>query len=285
MLKHLSPFPNVPAAGIFALATKELAGLGVHALHFVLGGTALTKADITNLEIKVGGRTLVDYSMSATQIDDTNTFRGAPSAVATLSVYFGNPEFLDYHDKHVTDLDLAVLRDKDGTPATLSIRGAIAGATAPTLDVYADTLAPKSAQGFQPGEHRLVKAVIPTVITPAGAVTRQSVPVGLGHAGSAVMREFWFNAHLTSVLISKNNVILLDDVPSADLADFYAEHQRTAVAGMFVWDPTVEGFAGASERTVMSDNRTPYPFDHKVTTNLADTLSVFTEIVQVFDLL
>lgn len=285
MLKKLSPFPNVPATGTFALATKELAGLGVHALHFVLGGGAFTKADITNLEIKVGGRTLVDYSMSATNIDNTNTWRDAPSAVATLSVYFGNPEFVDFHDRHVTDLDLAVLRDKDGTPATISIRGAIAGATTPTLDVYADVLTPKSSMGFDKNEHRLVKAVIPTVITPAAAVTRQSVPVGHGHAGSAVLNEFWFNAHLSSLLISKNNVTLLDDVPAADLADFYAERNRTAVAGMFAWSPTLEGFAGAAERTVMPDGQTPYPFDHKVTTSAADTLSVFSEVVQLFDLL
>lgn len=287
MFKLLTAFSNVQATGIATLATGELAGQGLHALHFVLGGTAFTKAMIPNIEIKVGSRTLVDYSMSATQLDNINTWRGAPSDATHLSVYFGSPEMHDFHDKHVTDLDLSVLRNKDGTPATLAIRVSIAGATAPTLECYAETLAPKSAmQGaFDPKEITICKAWIPTVLAPPGAVTRANYAVGLGKEGSAVLNEFWFNAHMTSLLVSKNGVTLLDDVATADLADFYSERDRTTVAGMYAWSPTVEGFAGLAERTLMNDGKSAYPWQHRATTNAADTLTVYSEIAQIFDLL
>lgn len=287
MFKLLSAFNNVVANGIATLATGELAGQGLHALHFVLGGGALTKAMIENLEIKVGSRTLVDYSMTATQMDDINTWRGAPSDATHLSVYFGSPEMHDFHDKHVTDLDLALLRNKDGTPATLAIRANIVGATTPTLECYAETLAPKSALGaaFHPNEAQIVKAWIPSVLAPGGALTRANYSVGLGKEGSAVLNEFWFNAHLTSLFISKNSVTLLDDLATADIADFYSERDRTTVAGMYAWSPTIEGFAGLAERTVMADGKTAYPWQHRVTTSAADTLTVYSEIAQIFDLL
>lgn len=284
MLKKLPPISNVTANGIATLAC-ELPGAGLHALRFVLGGTAFTKAMISNIEIKVGERTLCDYSNTGMQLDDINTWRGQPDTADYLSFYFGSPEFVDFHDRHVGDLDLSVLRNKDGSQATLAIRINIVGATAPTLEVYGDILAPKSALNFPANEIALVKALHPSVFTPSGAVVRQNYSVGLGKGGSAVLNEFWFNAHLTSLLIEKNNITLLDDVASADLGDFYATQGRPIIAGMYVWSPTVEGFAGLAERTLMADGRTAYQWQHRVTTNAADTLTVLSEIITPFSLL
>ena len=284
MLKLLPPISNVVATGIATLAT-ELPGAGLHALRFVLGGTTFTKAMIANLEIKIGERTLCDYSITGTQLDNINTWRGRADTANYLSFYFGSPEFVDFHDKHVGDLDLSVLRNKDGSQATLAIRANISGATAPTLSAYADIIPPKSALKFPANEIALVKALHPSVFTPAGAVVRQNYPVGLGKGGSAVVNEFWFNANLSSLLIEKNNITLLDDVKSADLADFYASQGRTTVAGLYAWSPTIEGFAGLAERTIMADGRTAYPWQHRVTTSAADTLTVLSEIITPFQLL
>lgn len=284
MLKLLPPFSNVNATGIATLVA-ELPGAGVHALRFVLGGTAFTKAMISNIEIKVGDRIICDYSNTGTQLDSINTWRGQPDTANYLSFYFGSPEFVDFHDKHVGDLDLSVLRNKDGSQATIAIRINIVGATAPTLIAYADIHPPKSALNFPPAEIALVKALHPSVFTPAGAVVRQNYPVGLGKGGSAVLNEFWFNGHMTSLLVEKNNVTLLDDVASADLGDFYASKGHPIVAGMYVWSPTVEGFAGLGERTLMADGRTAYPWQHRVTTNAADVLTVLSEIITPFSLL
>lgn len=284
MLKLLPPVSNVVATGIATLVA-ELPGAGLHALRFVLGGTAFTKAMIANIEIKVGDRTLCDYSITGTQLDNINTWRNQPDMANYLSFYFGSPEFVDFHDKHVGDLDFSVLRNKDGSQATLAIRINIVGATAPTLEVYADILPPKSALNFPANEIALVKALHPSVFTPGGAVVRQNYAVGLGKGGSAVMNEFWFNAHLVSLLIEKNNITLLDDVDVADLGDFYASRGRPIVAGMYVWSPTLEGFAGLGERTLMADGRTAYPWQHRVTTNAADVLTVLSEIITPFQLL
>lgn len=284
MLKLLPPINNVIATGIATIAV-ELPGAGLHALHFVLGGGAFTKAMIQNVEIKVGDRTLCDYSTTATQLDDINTWRGRPDTASYLSFYFGAPEMVDFHDKHVSDLDLSVLRNKDGSQATLAIRMNIVGATTPSLICYADINPPKSTLKFPAGEIALVKALHPSVFTPSGAVVRQNYSVGLGKGGSAVVNEFWFNSKITSLLIEKNNITLLDDVASADLADFYASNGRTAVAGMYAWSPTLEGFVGLAERTLMADGSTPFPWQHRVTTNGADTLTVLSEIITPFQLL
>ncbi len=284
MLKLLPPLSNVAATGIATLAT-ELPGAGLHRLYFVLGGTTFTKAMIENIEIKIGERTFCDYSLTATQLDDTNTWRGRPDTANYLSFYFGAPEMVDFHDQHVTDLDLSVLRNKDGSQATISVRANIVGATAPTLEIYADIYPPKSALKFDPNEIALVKALIPGVFTPAGAVVRQNFAVSLGKGGSAVVNEFWFNANLTSLLIEKNNVTLLDDVHTADLANFYTSRGKVTVPGMYVWSPTAEGFIGLAERTLMSDGKTAYPWQHRVTTSAADVLTLVAEIVTPYGLL
>lgn len=286
MLRKLSPIQNVQATGIASLSTQELAGFSVHAIHLVLGGTAFTKAMLENIEVRLNKKVLVDYSISATQIQDINTWRGLGGDATHLSIYFGNRDAKDFHGQHVTDLDLSVIKGDNGQAASLDFRFNIVGATAPTLAAYAEVYAPKAALGFSAGDQQFVKALVPTLLTPAAAVVRQAQPIGFGsHAGAGILNEFWFHANLVSLLISKAGITIWDDVNVADAGQLEADNGKTPVAGMYVFSPTMEGFIGALEPTVMPDGKTVYPYQHLLTTSAADSINVFSEIATRLDLL
>lgn len=286
MFRRLSPLQNVVATGIASLSTQELAGFSVHALHFILGGTALTKAIIPNVEVRLNKKILVDYSISATQIQDINTWRGLGNDATHLSIYFGNPDMKDFHGQHVGDLDLSVIKGDNGQAASLDMRLNIVGATAPELTVFAEVYAPKAALGFSPGDQQLVKALIPTLLTPAAAIVRQAQPIGFGgHAGAGIINEFWFNANMSSLQIIKGGVVIWDDIDVADMNSYQTDNGKVTVAGMYVWSPTMEGFIGALEPTIMPDGKTVYPFQHLLTTSAPDNINVFSEVATRLDLL
>ena len=116
------PFANVVATGV---ATAQITpGRTIECIKLALGGTALTKAMLTDIKLKANGKTF--FQGTGTQLDKINAYRGRTQEAAYLDLGFS-----DYSGD--TELDRAVGAFDTSGIVNITAEVTIAGATAPTL--------------------------------------------------------------------------------------------------------------------------------------------------------
>lgn len=275
---QLKAFQNVAANSTASLSTQELNGYSVHALRFVLGG-GNTKANITRLQVRVNKKSIIDH-ITGTQYQNINTWKNAGNVATDLAFFFGNPDAVTYRGQHLTDLDLSNIKDPSGAAASLEIQADLGAGVAPTLSCFAEVGPGKALTGqFSPNEYATTKAYIRTLLTPAAALALQQQDIGFGsHAGAGILNEFWFHANMTSLQVKKSGLVIWDNIAIAQMNDWQLDYNHPTVAGMYVWSPTYRKFYEELETTITPDGKTPYPFQHLLTTSAADTINVFTEV-------
>lgn len=280
------------AAGKATWSTDELDGRSVHAITMVLGGTAFTKAMISAIQLKVGGKVLFD-SITGPQLDQMNLWdTGAQEDAAHLTWWFGEPGAANYYGKHVGDLDLSVIKGKGNSKAQLELNVTYAGATAPTLSILADAYLPKGLNAaFEGGEGAQVKTLQYTQIVTGGAVTLNQQIVNIGqHADAAVYGEYWFHdGKMTSLQIYKDSQLLLDNISQTDNDTYNSIFLHTAVANLYVWSPIVQRAVGAAADSLKGQHTpdgaiNPNPtaaaiYKHLLTSNAATTINIFTKVL------
>ena len=128
--RYPPPFSNVVAAGV---ATNEIKTLRtIEQLQLKLGGTTFTKAMITDLKVKVNGKTI--WQGTGTQLDKLSAFRGETVNANFLNINFTDLRGLGEVDRMVGALDCSLIQAKSAAQAcTINLEVTIAGATAPTL--------------------------------------------------------------------------------------------------------------------------------------------------------
>ena len=275
----LKNFSTVNPGGTASLSLKSLNGFTLHALRFVLGGSTFTKAMMNRIQIRVEQKDVINQ-ITGTQLQDINSWHKGANTATDLAFFFGNPDANTYHGQHVTDLDLSVIKNKNGGAATLDIEVDIAvSAVAPTLIAYADVGAPKKDQGvFAPNEGPLFKAFIRSLLTPGAAFNLQPQDIGLGIPGGGILNEYWFHANMTSLEIKKSAIDIWQNVPIEQMNAWQEDYGHPVQAGMYVWSPTYRGYVGELETTLQPDGKTPYPYEHLLSVSAADTINVFAEM-------
>lgn len=279
-LIKLNQFPNVPTTGQATLVTDELLGRSVHALLFVLGGTTFTKAMMTGVNVRLGGKDIIPV-ISATNLQKLNTYDGLPSDAAYLYYFFGDPTAQTIRGQHLGDLDMSIYDD------TLEIKVDIAGATAPTLQCYALVGVPKMQMGvgFDQIEAAQIRALVRTVIQPAGAVTRKTYALNWGSQnGGRVRRIGYFHTNLTSVEYKKNSLTKHDDIPVALNSSLVSQYARAPQSGLYILDRVYDGNQGEAETTVDPEGRA-WNQQFAITTSGADTIDVFVDVHAAWPLL
>lgn len=117
------PFSNVVASGV---ATNNITpGRTLETLRLRLGGTALTKAMITQIRVKANGKTIIEGT--GTELDKINAYRGIAQDAAFLDLNFADFSLLSELDRQVGSFDTGA------GIANITTEVTIAGATAPTL--------------------------------------------------------------------------------------------------------------------------------------------------------
>lgn len=269
----LPPFSNVGAGNLATLVTEKLFGMSAHALDFVL--TGFTTADIESFAIRCGGKTLVP-NMTGAELQALNNYAGRDTGASILRVYFGNPEAHTAKGRHITDFDQSIYRE------SLEIEIQIgAGAVAPKIESWARVTPPKIALGlgFTPSDAAVLKAFIRTILNPAAAVVKAAFDIGFGsQAGAVVQRMAFFNSKLTSLEVKKSGVVIFEDIGQALNEQLQKDSfpARVPQAGMYVWDPTLDGISQAV--TTVKPDGTRYSMEYLVTTSGADTIKVYAEV-------
>lgn len=276
----LTQFPSVPATGTATLTTDELLGKSVHALVFELGGTSLTKAMLTAINIRLNGKDIVPV-ITGTNLQLLNSYDGLPSDAAYLWYFFGEPTAQTIKGQHLGDLDLSIYTKP------LEIRVSIAGATAPTLQMYAMTGVPKLQMGigYDQVEAAQIKALVRTIIQPAAAVSRATYGINWGSVnGGRIRRVNFFHTNLTAVEFKKNSLTKHDNIVTALNTSIVKQYARVPQSGLYVLDRVYDGNQGEAETTVDLDGR-PWNQQFSLTTSAADTIDTYVDVLAAWPLL
>lgn len=269
---ELNQFPSVAANARATLVTDELLDTSVHALIFEMGGT-FTKAQMTNIRIRHGGKDLVQ-GISGDQLQDLNDYDGLPDVTNYLVYFFGDPTARTARGEHMGDLDLSIYREP------LEIEVDIGGATTPTLQMWAIKGVPKMDMGigFSAQEAAHFRTLIRTQIQPAAAVTNKSYGISLGgNAGGRLRKVGFFHANLTKVELKKAGFTKVDDITVALNSAIAQQYARVPQSGLFVLDRIVDGNQGSAETTADPDGK-PWNMRLSLTTSGGDTINAFADM-------
>lgn len=198
------PFQNVVADGKATINFANLLGYTVEAIFLELGGTALTKAMLSDIDIKANAKTI--YKDSGSRADDRMEYRGETADAAYLVLAFDESRARS-ELRGETVIDGEKIGSIDTTFGIQSLTGevTIAGATAPTLKAYAEvSKAPMDDSRFR----GLISKVFNFTVSPAAAGTFLfEVPHGR-QRGSIVKRVFLHGSTVTGYEVKKNGVTI-----------------------------------------------------------------------------
>ena len=233
MLIKLLPFQNVTAAGLATLDMRNLLGFTVNRLVLQLGGTAMTKADFTNIKIKANAKVIFDDSGS--NIDARMQYRGIAANASFLTM-----DFDEIKAKSIVGQQLGAI---DTTAGISQLTGefTIAGATAPTIEGWAQVSAPQvQANGASLPERGLIAKVL-NFNHNFGAAGKFPLDIPYGKQGGTIVKRLHlFGATVTAVEIKKNGITIHDSTAAVESFN-QTEYGRVPQAGVYTVDFVKDG--------------------------------------------
>lgn len=124
---NLPTVQNVAANSTFTIHCPV--GKTYERIMLVRGGTTFTEAQLTNIRVEVNGKTIASWK-DAAELDAENSFYGRNDTANYHTLHFSRAELDSITQDRVTGLGTADVQ-------TLTVRGDITGATAPTLKAKA----------------------------------------------------------------------------------------------------------------------------------------------------
>lgn len=230
MLIDCPPFSNVAATGLTTVKFDNLIGYTVDRIILELGGTALTKAMLTQIRVLANEKEIINDT--GTNMDLRNQYRGITANAAYLAIDFEEIRARTIVGQRVGSVDtLSAGINK------LSAEVTITGATAPTLSSFAMlSMAPQADKQY----NRLIAKVANRTFNPGGAgefvfdFNYQRVPF------SFVKRVHLIGATVTAARVKKNG-IEIHKATNARKNFVQTEFQRTPQANMFTFDFVLDG--------------------------------------------
>jgi len=230
----LQPFSNVVATGLALSDLSHLFGYTIKKIVLVLGGTSLTKAMLTTIQLKANGKVIWDSTGSRANL--RMSYRGIAAAATHLTIDFSEI-------KAMTKLAmLAGCLDTSVGIKNLRLEVQITGATAPTLAGYAELALPQVAPEF--GLLRPLIARVHTASQTIGAAGTfaLSVPhLNPNEGGSIFKRIAVHSANMTGIRVERNGIKELEVTSVADNNFLQGEFGRSAQANLFMADFMLAG--------------------------------------------
>jgi hypothetical protein len=224
----LLPFNNVNGNGTATCDLSSLLGTTIERITLKLGGTAFTKAMLRGIVIKANGKII--YDTSGARRDACMQYRGIKANGGFLTL-----DFSEIRSKTELGQSLGSLDTTAGI-VSLKMEVDIAGATAPTLEAWAECDRPQidPAQGSTRG---LIARVHSSTIT-IGAQGQFSIAVphfGTAEGGSIFKRIAIFSAKLDALLIKKNGIVIEENTRA--LNEFQQlEYKKEPQPGLYMVD-------------------------------------------------
>lgn len=228
----LLPFNNVVATGLATLDLSNLLGYTIERLILNLGGTTFTKAMMTSIQLKANGKVI--YDTTGSRVDARNQYRGI-----TANANFLTLDFAEIRSKTELGQNLGAIDTTAGI-TSLKLEIQITGATAPTLQGWAETNRPQ-IDPAQAATRNLIAKVHNSTIT-IGAAGTFSLPVphmDVSAGGSIFKRIAFFSANMTGLTMKKNGIVIEDSIKA--LNDFNeGEYRKVPQASLYMFDPIVD---------------------------------------------
>ena len=198
------PFQNVVASGKATISFANLLGYAVEFILLELGGTALTKAMLTDIDIKCNAKTVLKDT--GARLDDRMEYRGETASAAYAVLAFDESKGrTELRGQSVIDGEKIGAIDTSFGIAQMTGEVEITGATAPTLKAYAE-VSPVGA--VDPRFRGLISKVFNFTVSPAAAGTFLfDVPYGR-QSGAIIKRVFLFGATVTGYEVKKNGITI-----------------------------------------------------------------------------
>lgn len=205
------PAQNVVATGKATINFANLLGYTVEYILLELGGTSLTKAMLTDIDIKANAKTIIKDVGS--NMDSRMTYRGETANAAYLVIAFDESRARSEVRGRQKDGSLNVVDGEkigalDTTFGIQQFTGeiTITGATAPTLNAYAElSQAPAQDDRFR----GLIGKALNFTVSPAAAGTFPfDVPYGR-QRGAIIKRIFLIGATVTGYQVKKNGIEIM----------------------------------------------------------------------------
>ncbi|HYD63321.1 MAG TPA: major capsid protein P2 [Noviherbaspirillum sp.] len=249
LVKNL-PFFNVVATGVATLALPL--GMTYERIILALGGTAFTKAMITDLKVKLNGKPI--WQTTGPRLDALNKYRGMATDASHLVL-----DFTEIYARDEVGQSLGAIGTAEGV-GSFTLEVTITGATAPTLESWAVLSGPKKLGAI---------AKITSYNVPLAAAGKFPIALPYGKdGGSIIKRVGFFNANMTELEVKKNGLVIHDSTKAIN-EFFQTENNKVPQAGLYVADFIVDN--NMSGMLVTADAQS---MQWNVTVSAADVITV-----------
>lgn len=232
----MDPFANVVANGIAISDMNKFLGSVLEKITLTLGGTALTKAMISLIQLKANGKTI--WESEGVNLNSSTNYNSHGSADATILKI----DFMDRKARTVNAFQAGAIDLSQASGITsLRCEITIAGATAPTLagvcDLSPPTIDPAEAgiRWLQARRHRATHNV--------GAAGTYALPVphlDPSGGGSNYRRIYIYSANMTGFKTQREGVTE-HEVTKLENINSQLDNNKTPQAGLVVFDPVQDG--------------------------------------------
>jgi hypothetical protein len=260
-------FQNVVASGIATCDLNGLLGYTIERLILQLGGTSFTKSMITSIQLKANGKII--YDSTGPRLDTRNQYRGITANAGFLTI-----DFAEIRAKTELGQNLGCMDTTQGL-SNLKLEVTVSGATAPTLQAFAEVNSPQ-VDPAQAGTRGLIAKVHSTTLS-IGAAGTFSIPVphlDPSAGGSVLKRAAFFSANMTGLVIKKNGIVIEDS--SKALNDFnQTEYRKSPQAGLYMYDAIVDDI-----QSQVLNTRNAQTLEVLATFSGAETITVESELLE-----
>lgn len=240
-VQKCNPFSNVVANGTATVSL--MTGPTYKRLILALGGTTFAKSHIADIKVKVQGKTIMQAT--GADLDRINKYRGIKDAAGFLTI-----DFSEIRARTINGEALGCLDTSKISSFTLEIK--IAGATAPTLEAFAeldDTQAGSVDRGVEYIVAKLMQLPFSSATT--GRYIIDSLPKLA--SGTLIKRIHVIGAGanvVSDATIKANGLVIFE---STDALNRFrqGEYERAPVTDMFTVDFVLDG-----NQSNMLDTRT-----------------------------
>jgi hypothetical protein len=249
------PFFNVVASGV---ATLQLPlGMTYERIIFKLGGTALTKAMITDIKVKLNGKLIVQTD--GTKLNAMNVYRGLVTDATHLVL-----DFSELFARDEVGQSIGSVATAEGV-SSFTIEATITGATAPTLESWSVLSGPRKL-GV------LAKTLSYAATFGSAGKFNFQLPYGAS-GGSIIKRVHFFHTNMTDLEVKKNGLVIHD---TTDAINKYiqTENGKVTASGLYVADFIVDN--NQSGMLVTADARS---MEWNLTLSASDTVIAQVEYI------
>ena len=259
LIKNL-PFTNVVASGV---ATVSLPiGMSYNRIFLALGGTTFTKSMITDIKVRLNGKVI--FQNTGARLDSINTYRKRGVSANYLVLDFTEPDAKDMAEQFIGNINTA-----QGV-SSLTMEVTIAGATAPTLDSYAE-VGPPAPLGV------LAKQILFTTSF-GGSGKFPFKLIDVANRGAIIKRvHFAHGGNVSALEVKKNGIVIHDNIPTGVNSFYQADYNKTAQTNIYTYDPCLDNNYTNAVKT-----QDMVSLEFNLTTTAADTVVA---VVEALDLL